>query len=94
MSHTPGRWIYDEESMNIRGYHPARSGDIEIATISPLPTYGQDSANARLIAAAPDLLAALQETLRALVLESPEDHSPDSIISRAQAAIAKATEAT
>ena len=47
------------------------------------------NANARLIAAAPDLLAALQEVLA----HTPEPHAGDAraILHRARAAIAKAT---
>ena len=55
--HTPGSW---EIANGARVYAPGKAGPL-LATIAYLPKApGQEQANARLIAAAPDLLAALQ----------------------------------
>ena len=97
-AHTPGPWIVRDDEMDYacpiidsasvgRGYyasiatatqrdpHPREGGGISIATAR---------ANARLIAAAPDLLAALEKAVERC--DEPEAWSAD-----ARAAIAKAT---
>jgi hypothetical protein len=58
----------------------------EAAPLLNAPTE-EDHANATLIAAAPDLLEALQE-----LCTVPNKHRPDSVWDAARAAIAKATE--
>lgn len=53
---------------------------------------GEDYANARLIAAAPDLLAALQLVNRIWSHDQTANLAPDSPVAIVRAAIAKATE--
>ena len=55
MKHTPGPWIHDEHGILM-------AGKIQIASILP---QNRDS-NARLIAAAPDMLEALKELTRVI----------------------------
>ena len=54
---------------------------------------GIDKANARLLAAAPELLDALREMLKAVELVTPDapEPLPESVIGKARATIAKAT---
>jgi len=90
MKHTPGPWsVYDQysERPEIRG--PEESGVLVcvmaawgVAADTPSPT----QANARLIAAAPELLALCKEWAKAW---EEGEFSPD-ITSRMNAAIAKA----
>ena len=92
MKHTPGPWhinvIADSH------YVLSKSGYV-LAKISDLSAYKEAHAdNARLMAAAPDLLAALQTVERALIpmdysAYSHADELADAIIT-ARAAIAKA----
>lgn len=102
--HTPGPWTIDT---NMRGLHNVpvigvRSGDEAVANCG---TSGD--ANARLIAAAPDLLAALQALVQRLdplgedapdsaecrvCGKHPGSHAPDCPVSIAKQAIAKATD--
>lgn len=73
--HTPGPWIYEPESQDYRNapymvWTSKGPGYGTIAETNPtglLPTSpDEQAANARLIAAAPDLLAACQEALTAI----------------------------
>ena len=84
--HTPGPWYIDcqNESAAI-GYRAIVDGD-GYTVCSPSPM-GQ--ANARLIAAAPDLLAALRLCERAL--EERDAEAEEHAAKAARAAIAKAT---
>lgn len=92
-THTPGPWIFNELEMKIKG-----SGDIEgrtvIANVSPRMDFTRgmttQCANAQLIAAAPDLLEALQYCSKALKVMHTYHTKP--IIERAEIAIKKATE--
>lgn len=84
--HTPGPW-YVSDTLAIWGKTArliASCADGRLADPSP-----ESRANATLIAAAPDLLASLQEVLD----HTPEPHAGDAraILQRARAAIAKAT---
>ena len=93
--YTPSHWINDgtEVSACVDPAHPSY-----IAPICSLDTdWHPDivAANARLIAAAPDLLAALQEAVRVLnyaadALDAPEASHFRATIADARAAIAKA----
>ncbi len=84
---TPGPWHHDTHTQNVVAtVTPEDGGDI----ICTEPSEGGDSpsrrrwdANARLIAAAPDLLAALEECTELM------ETIHKSAISRARAAIAK-----
>ena len=80
--HTPGPW-------SIAGYHVGTMG---VTVASVIYAAGAERANARLIAAAPDLLAALER-----IANSEEYHGDtfscdfETLQSVARAAIAKAT---
>ena len=80
--HTPGPWTVDHDAVSHNGAH------IAFAIGHDGDDYATQCANARLVAAAPDLLAALQEILDAEegVGETDRPH-----MIRARAAIAKAT---
>jgi len=88
--HTPGPWVVDGDV--IRG-DQQRNGSISVASMLDVSyPYGRRAgeskhANARLIAAAPELLEALQALLAESVYESMATAT-------ARAAIAKATGAT
>ena len=77
--HTPGPWRIGDAGFTVFG--PPKPGALA-ETIAPV----KSRANARLIAAAPDLLAAL-EALAAL----PNKHRPEEMWEAARAAIARAT---
>ena len=84
--HTPGPW-HVANGVQIRGERE------QIAKVWMMRG-GEGNANARLIASAPELLAALQEVtmvLDALLNVRGNEPDPDSISGRARAAIAKAT---
>lgn len=92
--HTPGPWKAGFRSVTA----PETEDDLalNVRIIGGNPKV--DRANARLIAAAPDLLAALEETLAAAVLwiDDARGCTPEELMShewyvRARAAIAKAT---
>ncbi len=98
--HTPGPWMANEWRASENGEEVARGWEIvKDGYLLPMAdcdseNYEESTANARLIAAAPDLLEALQR----ISLAKPDqlDHSIDvAIIERcanvARAAIAKAT---
>jgi hypothetical protein len=98
MSHTPGPWqvgygkgvtgpraaplVYLDETGCFE--LPIRAGNLPVAWILSTGSYGKEDADARLIAAAPDLLAALHVALEAVT----GDKYASRII---EAAIAKAT---
>lgn len=91
MSHTPGPWFNIDDSF-IRARFPHQNGE-HVATVW---SHGaaQTAANARLIAAAPDLLAALRLCLRNSELRRASGVESGPMIEReievARAAIAKA----
>ena len=88
--HTPGPWAYYESTplAGMTGLHRVVHGSgIQVASIFPAVTADEEmmvEANANLIAAAPELLAALQD-----VCEQPG--TSQGCWERAAAAIAKAT---
>lgn len=88
-SFTVGPWEYDEESGDVIapkcGYQWAKGAPI-IAIVQSLD-YGEGSGNGTLIAAAPDLLAALQSMFN----EFCEFEYNIETLNMARAAIAKAT---
>ena len=91
MSHTPGPW--SAVSCRVGWYiASAPDGAIVVDTGDAEGRYGpiESEANARLIAAAPELLAALQAIAEGCSF--PEDDVQRAIRDRARAAIAKATQ--
>ena len=100
-NHTPGPWLFDEESEAITTNDRVASSKTQIATVElgwAEPFESEQIANARLIAAAPELLAELI-TMTDAYTEAMKDagvsHCPEAfvIVRSARAAIAKATEA-
>lgn len=89
--HTPGPWFsqYDDN-----GFYEIGSEAVSRRVAFTYSEYDTDEANARLIAAAPDLLEALQRLLDAttpLFFITQNDHTA---FHQASAAIAKATGGT
>jgi hypothetical protein len=89
-THTPGPW---KEKRKLAIYS---ADDEPICAVFPAETEGQSAADARLIAAAPDLLEALKVTVWSLFKHqpprAPQDPSTDAshALAIASAAIAKA----
>jgi hypothetical protein len=97
--HTPGPWGYGEDSDNEWYFEAMSNQGVQLGWVCPNEESTQE-ANARLIAAAPDLLDALQEIVkcekrRAADLRNREAHAlvlfSEKRIAAAEAAIAKAT---
>jgi hypothetical protein len=93
--HTPGPWRIDEAFKG--GRVAIRAGDAEtVAFFNPLRDFNAtDHANARLIAAAPDLLAALESAVYRAQLQHMADPAnvrfdTDPLITQMRAAIARA----
>ena len=79
--HTPGPWVWTPESESIHGYSPEGEALVVVYELNT------NEADARLIAAAPDLLTALEG-----LLEITDFHELyGSKTEAARAAIAKAT---
>lgn len=88
MTHTPGPWFVNGDCVEADG--PEGPRDVTVAVVHGHPHNTVRAANARLIAAAPELLAALKE----LVAyddgsNEPEDYGYE-VLQRCKAAIAKA----
>lgn len=83
--HTPGPWRYQEESDAYT--HIVRAGENFFVCQLPQSTRGRAEADARLIAAAPDLLRVAE----LLVSWLDEDEGAHKLCDTARAAIAKAT---
>ena len=90
-SHTPGPWGLMEHQ---DGYYALTPPDGRCSYFGKLPCQdAEDHANAALISAAPDLLAALEELLWAASRTSIEtDGDYSNAFTAAHAAIAKATQ--
>lgn len=93
--HTPGPWSVSK-SKHMGGEHVVATlaedrDDRALVVHAPHGNADQDDANAYLIAAAPELLAALQ---RYVNCDKARDVSGDTPARQARAAIAKATGAT
>ena len=94
-THTPGPWTLDPISLEVRADSRriaavAIPGRFGTSTLFDVPTA---DANAALIAAAPDLLAAVRDLLREVEHDAshePGPVHPKSLIGRARAAIARA----
>lgn len=96
--HTPGPWSHTPMQDTIW----ANEGETKIASIADLPwkenpvtgkrssDFDTEQANARLIAAAPELFEALQSSLAYMERDSDDEQERDDYAA-AQAAIAKAT---
>ena len=85
--HTPGPWALDQSSqISCVSAFDVNGEFIGIAYMT-LPNH---EANARLIAAAPDLLDALKRLESATRILPPDMDEPDSPLAQARAAIAKA----
>ena len=90
-AHTPGPWEVDGTKLGVRGKAVSKgalygSGGFSIAEILPAMTDAEAFANARLIAAAPDLLALVLNILPLAIKTDPEGQW----VADARAAIAKA----
>ena len=90
--HTPGPWnafVGEDGGFVIS---PDDNLHICLCSRSPWPQRGKESgANARLISAAPDLLAALNRLVHLTAILPPDMDEPGSAMADARAAIAKAT---
>lgn len=88
-AHTPGPWICLPTGFGIE-VAPETEICAPVATVLDDPKQGRAVANAALIAAAPDLLEALKELVAELDSMACNEEEP-STVTRARAAIAKAT---
>lgn len=107
---TPGPWQFEPHNLYQSDFNGMDGEDFPLGYISTSPTpqpifalhtileFGFDTqtANARLIAAAPELLQVLQEAVEDLLMLSRAqwceyEGSEDELVGRARAAIAKAT---
>jgi len=99
MKHTKGEWIFEEGHFNNDthnlGYGTIIADNWNIAEIIPNVKTGkyipseESKANAKLIAAAPDMLEILETTLASL---GSEMNLPEDVIFDIRAAIKKATD--
>jgi hypothetical protein len=85
-AHTPGPWFAGGTTVWGSAPGSCRNTVADTATCGSI-TEAEDRANARLIAAAPELLAALQE-----LVAVPNKKRPDRVWGAARAAILKATQ--
>lgn len=90
MSHTPGPWVLHPTALHpaVRSVGTDETGPRRICTVGTMNGNPVDKENARLIAAAPDLLEALK------LIANAENSALDLAYCKgiARAAIAKATE--
>lgn len=93
MKHTPAPWMYPSMSNEVM---TAPSGDLKICRVYPISENDNGEANARLIAAAPELLEALEDvaaTRSMMMVQQPSEVQIKEILAtfeRVNAAIAKA----
>lgn len=91
--HTPGEWTFEPENgdkfATVKAADGTQSGQL-IAVLKYQSTE-QSNANAKLIAAAPDMLKALME-IRSIELSNFRDKKYDDLFKSIDMAIAKATE--
>jgi len=88
--HTPGPWVVHPTSIHpaVRSIGTAEAGPRRICTVGSTNGNPTDWHNARLIAAAPELLEALNTLPQSL---ASTDEDLDKWVAKARAAIAKAT---
>ena len=88
--HTPGPWVVHPTSIHpaVRSIGTAEAGPRRICTVGSTNGNPTDWHNARLIAAAPELLEVLQELM---VAADRVSGGPVTWLGKARAAIAKAT---
>lgn len=90
--HTPGPWKYGQESIDPEWWIVTLPGGLVVANVN---AHANQEANARLIAAAPDLLEILQWITRCVSINGPVNTKAyiisDERMAAAHAAIAKAT---
>lgn len=87
--HTPGPWVFESE-FGSRAFVNTKDESTYIA-IQYCDNREEMAANARLIAAAPELLEALQNCLDILLVADMKTAETETPYTRAKAAIAKAT---
>jgi len=93
MTHTPAPWFAEPQGKRNWIVKSDDYGTIVHRNCYPDENVDRSvEADARLIATAPDLLAALKETLEAIEIVTPDapEPLPDSVIAKARAAVAKA----
>lgn len=89
--HTPGPWLYAQEGVNSFGIvKPDGHSVVHLVALSNSTAARDLEANARLIAAAPELLAALELMLKQFT-KTPSTLKDSEARCKAHAAIAKAT---
>jgi hypothetical protein len=88
-AHTPGPWDSWPDSTTIRAGVPRPGIGTLVATVNSKQGPDEFAANARLIAAAPDLLAALKDWF-ADYAETRKGGEDDELVRRTRRAIAKA----
>lgn len=93
--HTPGPWRFQSGRGAVKRFHVQAAGGYQIACTPEISRCESEAAgqeaNARLIAAAPDLLGALESILNLPVDDSGERIIPPGYLDDARSAIAKAT---
>ena len=102
--HTPGPWEWwtSNSFRRLSSKATGKDGDVLYATVQPsdghpdveLPNGGWNGPDGRLIAAAPELLQALVETLAFCEANTFGGDDTAALIAKARAAIAKATGST
>ena len=89
-AYTPGPWQYLRSPSGPIRVGPSHNCTVAVA---PFPPTGDQEANARLIAAAPDLVEALDEMLREFGVDGHGAEFEDGecmVVDRARAALARA----
>jgi hypothetical protein len=95
-NHTPGPWALLDRAENSRTLTHITNGAHIVCTLGTTRTDGSPnhSANANLLASAPDLLSALQEAYNAIAWDIPggnlSDADSEALLDTIRAAIAKA----
>lgn len=92
--YTPGPWTITEDDTKITAVHPLRKHAYEIVTIHYAFKHDQFRANAKLIAAAPDMAEALRDVLEIVTWigsgNAAYQIDVDEALRKAYAALAKA----